>query len=122
MQVWRGRICQRSGEHAVRLWRGTAESWWSPAVCAALLLAACDLPTKPPKLQNRLLLGTETTVVPVTELLPAGVQVVGSTFRVQLASATLVGRSLAEMCGASCIAPPGVQVPKPAFTDSSEVR
>jgi hypothetical protein len=127
MQVWRGRMCQQRCACTIGLC-GTGPSWWSAgwrkvALCTVVvLLAACDLPTKPPKLQSRLLLRTESMTVPVSDLLPSSVQVIDSSFHVSLAPATLVGHSLGAVCGSSCVAPPGVQVPKPAFTDSSDVQ
>jgi hypothetical protein len=109
----RGRIRAAAG------WRGAVLS--ATALCAVSLLPTCELATKPPKLQSRLIFPSASTSVAVTDLLPANVQVVGSNFRLTLAPATLVTRSLEEMCGAPCASLPWLSVPKPGFTDSIDV-
>jgi hypothetical protein len=123
MQVGRTRVYRRSRERMrEQLAAGRSHGHsWAAAVCALLLLASCDVPTKPPKVQNRVLLPVASSAVAVQELLPPSVQLAGTSFRVQLAPATLATRSVAEMCGASCLALPDQPVPKPAFTDSSAV-
>jgi hypothetical protein len=101
--------------------RGSVLRWRSALVCAGVVLTACDVPTTAPRFQSRLLFPAEPAVLGVAELLPASVQVVGGSFRVQVAPVTLATRSVAALCGATCVVVPGLQVPKPSFTESSAV-
>jgi hypothetical protein len=120
MQPGRGRRYGYGSFRVVERWRSSV-SCASAALCSILLLANCEVATKPPKVESRLMFPSATATFAVTELLPSSVQVVGSNFRIQLPPATLTTRSLAEMCGALCPSLPWLNVPKPGFTDSIEV-
>jgi hypothetical protein len=87
---------------------------------AALAVGACDFPTAPPVLQPRFVLPGENTTLGVDQLLPAGVTVAGSNFRLALSPTQLPTRTLAELCGAPCVAAHGMRVPKPAFEATLE--
>ena len=84
-----------------------------------LALAACDIPTSPPQVQQRWILPVEQATFSVGELLPAGVQDDGSAFLVSVDPVTVVER-LTDIC-ASCVALDGLVAPKPGFEDSLEV-
>lgn len=100
-----------------------AGSGWRTCVAAAMALpvwtlAGCDVPTSLPRVESRFVIPGESGAVHVSELLPPTVTVMGGHFRLQVNTAQLPGRSLGELCGGTCEAFDGQQVPKPAFTDS----
>jgi hypothetical protein len=78
-----------------------------------LALAACDIPTAAPKLQQTWAVPVSSNRIAVSDLLPASVHVAQGAFRVPLQPASTALR-LQEICGPNC-AVPGLQVPKPAF-------
>jgi hypothetical protein len=83
---------------------------------AALSVAACDLPTEPPRWEQTWVIPAEPLSVSVAELLPASVTLSedGALFRVAT-TPVAVSASLADMCG-SCAALDGTTAPKPGFT------
>ncbi len=95
---------------------------WSPVPLAAvclLTLAACDIPTSPPQVEQRWILPVEQATLGVGELLPEGVQDDGSSFLVTVPPVTVVER-LTDLCE-SCTALNGLVAPKPGFEDSLDV-
>lgn len=88
---------------------------WSPALLATLLLAACDLPTEPPRWEQVWVVPGERVAISVAELLPAGVVVAadGSAF-VATTSPVHLSVTLGEACE-PCAAADGTTVPKPEF-------
>src|SRR5262245_41544893 len=87
-------------------------------VCAlgALSLAACDIPTEPPKLDQRWIIPAKSTTIDVAQLLPTGVSLVGSAFSVNVSPVT-VSQTLATSCPA-CSAVNGLSAPVPAFSSN----
>jgi len=82
-------------------------------------IGACDsIPTSPPRFQTRLLVPGENTTLAVNKLLPTNVTVEGTAFRLTVPATPVPGKTLTAMCAACAGAPPGVPLPKPAFTDS----
>jgi len=88
----------------------------SPYIAAALLLAlaACDVPTEAPILEQRWVLPVENTTIPVGDFLPDDVLEAGGVFRVEVDPFT-TRLTLAEMCSV-CVALDGQVFPKPGFT------
>jgi hypothetical protein len=84
---------------------------------AALLATACEFPTATPRFESRFVVPLEQTRMAVSELLPAGVTVVGDAFQVTIGAAA-AQRTLGELCGSPCMLLQGQQAPKPAFTSS----
>jgi hypothetical protein len=91
----------------------------SLAVVGALTLAACDIPTSPPRVEQRWILPVERATLGVAELLPDGVEDDGSFFLVSVAPVTVVER-LTDVCE-GCAALDGLVAPKPGFEDSLQV-
>ena len=83
------------------------------ALAAVLTLGACEFPTEAPQFQPRFVVPSETTTLPVTQLLPSSITVVNGTFQLALTPAT-INRTLAQLC--SCVVPAGTPVPYPGFT------
>lgn len=88
---------------------------------ATLALAACDLPTAVPQVDQRWIVPPQTTTIAVASLLPAGVRILpdSSAFTIDLTPAA-VSRPLSADC-AQCAAANGTRVPKPAFTATASV-
>jgi hypothetical protein len=84
------------------------------SVLALAAVAACDLPTAAPKLEQQWAVPVASNRIAIAELLPASVEVTPDAFRVPLEAASATLR-LQDFCGAIC-AVPGVRAPKPAFT------
>lgn len=95
----------------------------SRAVRAALLLplaglAACDLPSEPPIVQQTWVVPTDSVSISVAEVLPAGVALngAGTAFTVTTPTAN-INTTLAAVCGQpACQSPVTVVAPVPAFT------
>jgi hypothetical protein len=87
------------------------------ALLMVLALSACDFPTSLPRLETRIAFPMEGTRMTVTQFAPAGVTATPTAFQISVAASSSA-RSLAQMCGAPCVAVQGQQVPKPAFTDA----
>ena len=81
-----------------------------------LLLAACDIPTDVPVLEQRWIIPVEETTLGVDRLLPSGITVSGSNFDVSVDPLT-TSETLSSLCS-SCVALNGLVVPAPAFTSS----
>jgi hypothetical protein len=79
-----------------------------------LTLAACDLPTKSPKVDQAWAIPVAQDRIAVTDLLPASIQVVDGAFRVPLHSGTATAL-LRDVCGTACSISQ-VPLPKPAFS------
>ncbi|GMV04843.1 MAG: hypothetical protein AMXMBFR53_11230 [Gemmatimonadota bacterium] len=90
------------------------------ALLGLAALAACDVPTEAPILEQRWVLPVENTTISVNELLPAGVTASGNSFSVSV-SPFSTSRTLGELCGAPCVATQGLTVPSPAFNASFTV-
>jgi hypothetical protein len=84
-----------------------------------LTLAACELPTAPPRLDQRWILPVEQVAVDVDDLLPDGMTSDGTTFSASVPPVTVVER-LTDAC-AACADLHGAMVPKPGFADSALV-
>jgi hypothetical protein len=86
------------------------------AGCAllSLALAACDIPTDTPIVEQRWIIPAQNTSVAVSQLLPAGVTISGAQFAVNV-PATTAGQSLGQVCP-GCQALNGQTVPAPPFT------
>jgi hypothetical protein len=88
-------------------------------VAGALLLGACDLPTRLPKgWDTEFQVEVEGVTLPVRQLLPSSVALTpdGSAFSLFLGPASL-GESLGNLCP-ECAASQGLTIPKPAFQGS----
>ncbi len=88
----------------------------STALAGCLVIAACEVPTDPPLLEQRWVIPIEETTMSVGELLPTGVVVSGNDFSVTIDPFS-PSQSLGAACGA-CAAANGLTVPAPAFSDS----
>jgi hypothetical protein len=88
----------------------------SIVLLAALVLAACDLPTEPPRWEQTWVVPGERVTIGIADLLPAGVAVSadGSRFQVHTTEVE-VGATLGELCE-PCRPLHGLSAPKPAFT------
>ncbi|MEQ8329103.1 MAG: hypothetical protein RH859_01445 [Longimicrobiales bacterium] len=84
------------------------------SLLAVAVLAACDLPTEAPIIDQRWILPVEQTSVGVADLLPDRVSELPEGFRVSL-DPTTSGTTLGQACTA-CAAANGTTVPKPPFT------
>lgn len=86
------------------------------ALLAALVFAACDLPTGPPKWETEWQFPGESTRITVAELLPSSLRIApgGQEFELSIPAVTS-SHSLGEICGAACDALDGRAVPKPPF-------
>jgi len=86
------------------------------SAAACFLLAACDLP-EAPIVEQRWIVPVEETVVDVDELLPDGVVVNadGTAFTVDVPE-VVTSETLADLCGAPCVAASGMTVPVPPFS------
>jgi hypothetical protein len=86
----------------------------APAVVLSLaLLAACDLPTEAPIIDQRWVVPVDNSTISVNELLPDGVSAQNGSFAVDVDPFNRTER-LGTMCS-SCQASDGLTVPKPAF-------
>jgi hypothetical protein len=83
------------------------------AIAANTLLAACEIPTEAPKIDQRWVIPVEATTLEVDELLPTGVTVSGSDFDVDVDPFT-TDETLGNLCG-GCAALNGQTAPVPAF-------
>ena len=86
------------------------------ATAPCLLLAACDIPTDVPILEQRWVIPVEESALGVDELLPSGVTLAGSNFSVNVDPVS-AGESIGVLCPA-CPDSGGVPVPVPAFSGS----
>jgi hypothetical protein len=111
---WRTAQHRRGRHHALS--SGSVVVRGVAALAAVLTLGACDFPTEPPKLQPRFILPGQSTTLSLTQILPSGVTEVGTSFQLSIAPTAITARTLAEICGAPCVALHGQRVPKPAFT------
>ena len=96
----------------------TSRTAWRrcPTACVALAaLAACEIPTAIPQVDERFIAPPQSTTIGVASLLPAGVRLTpdSSAFIVDLPRASLA-RPLSADCPA-CAASNGTSVAKPAF-------
>ena len=84
-------------------------------------VAACDVLTEPPLLEQTWVVPGETVELSVAELLPSGISLTADTsaFIAEVPGASVV-LSLDEMCGPECdpIFGSSIAVPKPAFGDT----
>lgn len=76
-------------------------------------LAACDIPTEAPIVEQRWILPVDNTTISVSELLPTGVAVSGNNFAVTV-GAFNTSKPLGELCPA-CVPVNGLTAPVPAF-------
>jgi hypothetical protein len=83
------------------------------ALAGLAALAACDLPTEAPILEQRWILAVDNSTIAVSELLPSGVTVNGNNFAVSV-SAFTTNRTLGDLC-AACGPLNGLTAPVPAF-------
>ena len=89
-----------------------------PAVLLAGLLAACEVPSAPPILQQTWAVPGDSSGIGVTELLPTGVQVSGGSFTATTQPGTM-SSTLAQLCGQpACQSATTVSAPVPAFSGS----
>jgi hypothetical protein len=79
-------------------------------------LAACDIPTDVPILEQRWVIPVEESSLGVDELLPSGVSVAGNNFSVSVDPVS-AGESLGALCP-SCLDSGGLSVPVPPFSGS----
>lgn len=102
--------------------RGPASAGRRGALLFAVCMAAgaCDIPTSLPLFESRWVVPLETTRVPVSELLPAGLTLANNAFRVSIPVAT-THRTLGQLCGTPCTTAHGLLVPKPAFSTSFQL-
>jgi hypothetical protein len=87
-------------------------------VCAlgAISIAACDIPTDVPKIDQRWVFPAKSTSIDVGQLLPSGVSIAGSgTAFAENVSAISVSQTLGQSC-AACVALNGRTAPVPAFS------
>lgn len=89
------------------------------ALAGLAALAACDIPTEAPILEQRWILPVENTTISVTEFLPSGVTAAGDLFSVSVAPASAQA-SLVALCTA-CAALVGQTGPMPAFQGDIDV-
>lgn len=93
-------------------------------VCAlgSLSLAACDIPTDTPTLNQRWIIPAKSTTIDVGQMLPGGVTLAGggSAFLVNVPQVS-VSKSLVQACPA-CAVFNGLTAPVPAFRDSLVTR
>src|SRR3989304_1201244 len=76
-------------------------------------LAACDVPTEAPIVEQRWILPVDNTTISVSELLPTGVTVSGNNFAVTV-GAFNTSKSLGDLCP-GCAPLNGLTAPVPAF-------
>lgn len=88
------------------------------ALAGLTLVAACDLPTEAPQVEQRWIIPVKETIIAVDEFLPDEVRSSGGAFSLQL-SAFSAGRSLGELCPA-CVPLQGQTAPVPAFQGAVE--
>ena len=81
---------------------------------AVLCIAACDIPTAPPKWDSTFVVQGEGTTLSVGQLLPASVTLANNSFALSLSPSTF-SQNLGALCTA-CVALNGTTAPKPAFT------
>lgn len=84
---------------------------------AAVLLGGCDVPTEPPRVEQRWMVPVERTTVGVEELLPAAVTTAGGAFDVAIDPFEVTG-TLGQLCGFSCRFADRLTVPVPEFEAS----
>lgn len=87
---------------------------------ASTAFSACDIPTALPRIETRFVVPGESTTLSVDQLLPTGVTVAGTSFRLELAARSIPSTTLGDMC-APCTTFHGQLVPKPGFTTTIPV-
>lgn len=86
------------------------------------LLAACEIPSDPPILQQTWIIPTDSITVGVSEILPANVALNGggTAFVVTIPSPAALNTTLGALCGqAACQSGTTVTAPIPAFTSTA---
>lgn len=90
-------------------------------VVVSTAFSACDIPTSLPRVETRFVVPGESITLEVNQLLPAGITVADTNFRLHLEARSIPSTTLGQMCGAPCIAFHGQMVPKPGFTTTIPV-
>lgn len=86
------------------------------------LVAACDIPSDPPILQQTWIIPADSITVGVAEILPANVALNagGTAFVVNVAAPAAINSTLGVLCGdPACQSPTTVTAPVPAFTSGA---